>query len=251
MSYVEVTEESGVAILKLNRPPVNALDADTLNELSDRIDDLHAQDVDAAVLTGIEGIFSAGADLERVLESSSAEVDAGIDALSRNFRTLFTFPRPIIAAVNGHALAGGAVITCACDYRIMGRSGRIGAVEHAAGVPFPSWALEVVRHNVPAGHFQEVVLLGRAYEPEDALRIGLIDAIVDDERLMDRALQIARRFAEIPRVTYASTKSLARRPTVEHAEAEARRTDEDVKRAWSSDEVRSAIRKRLESLKGG
>jgi enoyl-CoA hydratase len=250
MTAIDATSDGGIVVLRLDRPPVNALDVETLNELSDRIDDALEGDADAVVVTGTGEIFSAGADLEKVLASGPADVHAGIDALSRNFRTLFTFPRPIVAAVNGFALAGGAVITCACDHRVMGRTGRIGAVEHSAGVPFPSWALEVVRHNVPAGHFQDVVLRGRAYKPEEALRLGLIDEVVDDERVLSRATEIARELALIPRVTYALTKALARQPSVVLAEDGARRTDDEVKRAWNSVEVREAIQRRLDSLGG-
>jgi enoyl-CoA hydratase len=250
MTAINVSSEDGIVILRLDRPPVNALDIETLDALSDRLDEARGNDVDALVITGTGGMFSAGADLRKVLAGDPSEIDQGIDSLTRNFRTLFTFPRPIVAAVNGFALAGGAVITCGCDHRLMGRTGAIGAIELSAGVPFPSWALELVRHNVPAGHFQEVVLLGRAYESEDALRIGLVDEIVDDERLMPRALEVARELARVPRATYAHTKAMARGPSVELADRVARETDEAIKQAWRSDEVHAAIRRQLEALRG-
>jgi enoyl-CoA hydratase len=132
----------------------------------------------------------------------------------------------------------------------MGRTGAIGAIELSAGVPFPSWALELVRHNVPAGRLQEVVLLGRAYEPEDALRMGLVDEVVDNERLLPRALEVAGELARVPRTTYAQTKAMTRGPSVERADRVARETDDDIKAAWKSDEVRSAIRRQLDALKG-
>lgn len=247
MSAIHRRVEGSIVILQLNRPPVNALDVETLNELSDAIDEARENDVEAAVITGTGKVFSAGADLLRVLESEPGDVDEGIDALTRNFRALFTFPRPLIAAVNGHALAGGAVITCACDHRVMGRHGRIGAVELAAGVPFPSWALEVVRHNVPEGHFQEVVLLGRAYRPPEALRLGLIDEVAEGD-VLRRGLEVANEMAQVPRRTYALTKQMARAASVAAADRGAKETDEDVKAAWNSDEVRAAIRRRIESL---
>ena len=248
MGVLTSTQHEAVLELRLDRPPVNALDVETLDELSDAMDAAARDDVDAVVLTGTGSIFSAGADLLKVLESDAADVDAGIDALTRNFRTLFTFPRPFVTAINGHALAGGAVIACASDHRVMGQRGRIGAVELAAGVPFPSWALEVVRHNVPAGHFQEAVLTGRAYRPDDALRLGLIDEIVEPDRVLERALEVARELAEVPRRTYALTKGMVRAPSVDAADRGAVATDEAIKAAWNSDEVRAAIRRRIESL---
>ena len=90
---------------------MNALDVDTLNELSDSFDEAAEDDTRAVILTGTGKTLSAGADLVRVLAGDDEYIDAGIDALTRNFRTLFEFPKPVVAAVNGHALAGGAVLS--------------------------------------------------------------------------------------------------------------------------------------------
>jgi enoyl-CoA hydratase/carnithine racemase len=249
MASIAAERSGDTLILRLDRPPVNALDVDTLDELSDCLDEAERSDVSALVVTATGPVFSAGADLWRVLEGDAAYIDTGIVALSRCFKSLFTFPRPLVAAVNGHALAGGCIIAAACDRRVMSSTGgMIGAIELTAGVPFPAWALEVLRFSVDNTYFQEIVYFGRGYKPEDALARGIIDEVVPAGELMDRALEIAGRLARIPPQTFSLTKAAMRRPTVEAADARAAATDEEVKAAWRSPEVHSAIREQLERL---
>lgn len=249
MPAIASERRDGTLILRLDRPPVNALDVDTLNELSDRLDAAESEDVRAIVLTGTGSVFSAGADLFRVLEASPQEIDEGIVALSRAFRTLFVWPRPVVAAVNGHALAGGCILTCCCDHRIIADSaGTIGAVELKAGVPFPVWALEVLRYAVNNEHFQEVVYRGRSYPPEQARAMGLVDEVVSADGLIPHALEIADELAAVPPTTFGLMKRALRKGAVEVATREAAATDEEIKAAWRSEEVHDAIRALLASL---
>ena len=248
---VRIEDRDEVRVLRLDRPPVNALDVDTLHELADGLDAANADGtVRAIVLTGTGKVMSAGADLVKVLEAEDDYIDAGIDALTRAFRTLFVLPKPVVAGINGHALAGGAVLACGCDHRVMGEgSGRIGAIELAAGVPFPAWAIELVRHGVNNSHFEEVVYFGRSYEPSAALQVGLVDELAPSGDVMDVAVERARELARVPSTTYALTKRSSRAATVGMAEA-LTRYDDEVKAAWRSDEVKDAVRRQLEALRG-
>lgn len=236
-------------MIRIDRPPVNALDVDTLNELSDELDRAAGDETRAVILTGTDSTFSAGADLVKVLQGDEAYIDAGIDALSRNFRTLFEFPKPVVAMVNGHALAGGAVLTCACDYRVMGKwAGEIGTIELAAGVPFPAWALELVRYAVPTRYFQEIVYYGRSYVPETALEKGLIDEFVADTLLVARAIEVAHELLKVPATTFALTKRSMRAATSAAAE-ELTKFDDEVKAAWKSQEVQAAVQRQMDALR--
>ena len=249
MGAVNSEVQDGVLVLEIDRPPVNALDVDTLNELTARLETAVWEEQGAVVITGSGSTFSAGADLRRVRDGGADYINAGIVALSQAFEGLFVFPRPVIAAVNGHALAGGCVVACACDYRVMSESaGRIGAVELKAGVPFPSWALEIIRFAVNNHNLQEVVLTGRSYEPEEALAKGLVDEVVPDDELMKRALEMARELSEVPADTFRLTKRALRKPSVEAAIKGAASTNEEVKATWRSPEVQEAIRKLLVTL---
>lgn len=241
--------DDGITILRIDRPPVNALDADTLNELSDSFDEAAEDDTRAVILSGTGKTLSAGADLVKVLAGDDAYIDAGIDALSRNFRTLFEFPKPVVAAVNGHALAGGAVLTCGCDHRVMGKwAGSIGAIELSAGVPFPAWALELVRYAVKSEYFSEIVYFGQSYVPEVAVEKGLVDEVIADTLLMPRSIEVAHELMKVPADTFSLTKRSMRAATAQAAES-LMRFDDDVKAAWKSKEVQDAIKRQMAALR--
>ena len=247
MSNIVTEERDGVVVLRIDRPPVNALDVDTLVELSDGLDSSREEGHDALVLTGAGRVFSAGADLRRVLDADADYAAAGIAALSRAFETLFTHPHPVVAAVNGAALAGGAILTSACDHRMIASGAVIGAIELRAGVPFPAWALEVLRYAVDDRHFQEITYFGEAYEANDALSVGLVDEVISGGQVVDRAVEVARRLGSVPRASFELTKRSMREPTAAAARA-ATRWDGDVADAWASSEVRDAIREQLARL---
>jgi len=249
MPSLKRREEGQLLVLTLDRPPVNALDVETLDEISHALDDAGSAP-DAVIITGTGKVFSAGADLPLVLEGTPDQIDAGITALARCFETLFLYPRPLVAAINGHALAGGAVIACAADRRIMGDShGLIGAVELKAGVPFPAWALEIVRHAVNNHHVEEIIYFGRSYSPEEGLRVGLVDELVSAPDVMPRAMEVARELAAIPRDTFRLTKESLRRWTAEAANRGMAQSDEQVKEAWRSPAVHDAIRSLLATIR--
>lgn len=243
---LRIEERDGVAVAHLARPPVNALDRDLLQAIGDGFSELAASDVPAVVLTGEGSSFSAGADLFSVLEGNTEYIEGTVPALSAAFSSLFEFPKPVVAAVNGHAIAGGAVLTCACDYRIMAEdSGRIGCSELKVGVPFPTYALEIIRFAVAPQNFQEIIYLARAYDPDDALEKGMLDEVIEPGRLMDRAIDLAQRFARIPRDTFATMKKIIRQPTLDRIAAYGADHDAKAKRGWSSDDVQDSIREFL------
>src|SRR5438552_8032829 len=206
--------------MRLNAPPVNALDRDVLLEITATLHAIEATDARAVVLTGSGSAFSAGADLFRVLNEGDDYLETSLAALTEAFGTLFRFPLPVVAAVNGHAIAGGAVLVCASDHRVAAAGNhKIGFAELRVGVPFPAWALEIARWGTRPANLQEVIYFGRSYDPEGALARGLVDEIVEPESLMERALSVARRLAAIPPVSFRLMKESLRRPVVERVRA--------------------------------
>jgi enoyl-CoA hydratase/carnithine racemase len=248
---IDVERNGRIAVIRLNFPPVNALDAEVLAALTARLDEVDHSNAEAVVLTGAGSSFSAGANLFRVLDEGEEYVRSSVPKLARAFGALFTFPRPVVAAVNGHAIAGGAVLTCACDWKIAAAGDlKIGFGELRVGVPFPTWALEIARFSVRPVSLQEVIYFGRTYSPDDAMNRGLIDEIVPPDRLLDRAFEVAERLASMPKVTFEQTKRALRRPTVEWVRKHNARDDRIVRDAWMSDEVRGAIRAFLDKTFG-
>src|SRR5262245_24552651 len=208
---IERSDEDGVAVLRLAHGRANAMDVELCDAITDAI--AKVASAPAIVLTGTGGIFSAGVDLKRLAAGGREYLGAFLPALSRMFERVFFHPAPVVAAVNGHAIAGGCVLACAGDRRVMApRAGRIGVTELLVGVPFPAVALEMMRFVVPAHRRQEVLYLGGTYEAPDAVERGLVDECVEAAAVVPRALEIARTLAAIPRETFALTKRHLRQP---------------------------------------
>jgi len=213
-----------ITVLRMDHGKANAMDVELLDGLSEALAEADASDAQALVLTGTGRIFSAGVDLFRVLDGGAEYLGRFLPALSRALKDLFAFPRPVVAALNGHAIAGGCILACACDHRLMARGadgsggsggGRIGVPELRVGVPFPSAALEILRFAIPRQHLQEVAYVGRTFSAEDALARGLVDELVDPDSLADRAIEAARNLAAIPPGTFQLSKRQLRRPTLD------------------------------------
>lgn len=235
-------------VLRLEHGKANALDAELCEALTERLAEIESQPGSrAVVLTGSGGIFSAGVDLFRVLQAEETYLDRFLPALRGAFRTVATFPKPVVAAVNGHAIAGGCVLVCACDHRIMARGeGVIGVPELRVGVPFPGDIIDIVRRATPVDRHREIILGGRNYPPDQALERGLVDELADPDALLERAIEAARELTSIPAAVYALTKrQLATDRAGEDAELM-----EEVVATWKAPETHARIRDWLERSLG-
>jgi enoyl-CoA hydratase len=162
--------------------------------------------------------------------------------MNHAFEALFAFPKPLVVAINGHAIAGGCVMSCCADYRIMGReSGRIGIPELLVGVPFPVVPLEIVRFATPPQHVQALIYRGLTLPADEALGYGLIDAIADPDRLLDEAVAVAEGLAAVPFEAFHLTKRLLREPALRQMR-EGGVIDAVVQDAWAGETVQSAVR---------
>jgi enoyl-CoA hydratase len=160
---IEVTERDGVVLLRLAHGKANAMSMELCEALTARFAAISS--ARAVVLTGTGHIFSAGVDLKRLVEGDAAYVRKFLPALSTMLATVFSHPAPVVAAINGHAIAGGCVLACAADRRLMVRdAGRIGVTELLVGVPFPPVAMEIMRCATAPQLF-----LGRALEAANGL----------------------------------------------------------------------------------
>ena len=246
-NLVECTDRDGIAILTLAHGKASAMDLELCGAVEDALREAEQSSAKAIVLTGRGGIFSAGVDLFRVVEGSAADVERFLTAMRDLFIRVFTFPKPAVAAVNGHAIAGGCVLACACDYRLMASGpGTIGIPELKVGVPFPAIALEVVRAVVSPPFLQDLVYTGRVCAPEEARRVGLIDDVVSSERLVERACEVAAEFAAHPAASFAIAKQMLRQPAMDRVTAAASSTDRRVFELWSAPATRAAIREYMD-----
>jgi enoyl-CoA hydratase len=235
---IEFEERGVVTILRMARGKGNALNLELARALVDALDGLERSPARAGILTGQENIFGAGVDLPAVIEGGAAYVRQFLPLLQRVIERLVTFSKPLVAAVNGHAIAGGAILMLCCDQRLLARgTARVGLTEILVGVEFPAWGLEVARFATAPQHFSTLICRGRTWQPEEALARGLVDELVEADQLLDRACGVAEELAAIPTATFTATKMAVRRPLIEAARRQAALTDATVLERWCAPET--------------
>lgn len=216
MSGIRIERDSTIATLFLDRPPVNAIDNDLLDRAHAALTDLATQsDLRALVITGAGRCFSAGLDLKLVPHYSTAEQRRTIDGINRLVAYLYALPIPTVAAINGHAIAGGLIVALACDQRIATTAPcQIGLTEARAGIPFPAVAMAVLRAELAPAVARRLTLVARNYGPDAALADGILDALYAPEILLAQARALATDLAGIPRDAYARIKHQLRGDTI-------------------------------------
>jgi enoyl-CoA hydratase len=244
-------ERDGITVIRLAHGKANALDLELCNALRDELGELQRRQTLAVVLTGTGQIFSAGVDLFRLLEAGDDYLDRFLPALSAVLIDVFACPRPIVAAINGHAIAGGCIIGAACDYRVMAAgAGRVGVPELAVGVPFPTAPLEILRFALSPPVLHDLIYTGRTWPAADALARGLVDEVVAPASLIDRSVEMARQLASVPAPSFQLTKQMLRRPVLDRIRLTAPMLDGDVANVWRARESREAVRAYLERTVG-
>lgn len=239
---LERDENDGIRLLRMAHGKANAFDVELLHALAAEFDDAGQSDARAVVLTGAGGIFSAGVDLFQLQGGGRPYLEKFLPALGAAFFKAYTFSKPLVAAINGHAIAGGCLLACAADYRLMAEGqGRIGVPELTVGVPFPPTAIEILRSCLPAGALNKLIYLGKTYMPDEALGAGLIDEAVPAGALLDRATERAARLARVPAASFAMTKRLLRAPGLERL-ASSNHLAREVLDIWARPETQDAIR---------
>lgn len=240
---IEVKINDGVAVLTMTHGKANALDIEFCEVLAARFKELRRSDAKAVVVTGQGKIFSAGVDLKRLSEGGADYVRKFLPALHELYDAAFHHPKPVVAAINGHAIAGGCVLACCADRRIMAReSGRIGVTELLVGVPFPALAFEIVRFAVPPRHLPEFTLSGATYMTDVALQRGWIDEIAEPGDLMEDAIAVAHELALLSPAAFAQTKAQIRQPVAERLKQSEEATDKAVTTIWTAPATLAYIR---------
>ena len=217
--HVSVQARGEIALVRIDRPPANAMDRELLGDVVAAQERLAAEEPAAVVMTGREGFFSAGVDL-KLAPTLDAEAQAAmVDGINRMAADWYGFPRPVVCAVNGHAIAGGMILALCGDHRVAGPAGRFGLTEARVGIGFPAVAIAVVRAELSPPAARELVLRGELMDSQAALERGLLDELVEQDAVLDRALEVAADLAALPAQGYAFIKRQLRAPVI----AEARR----------------------------
>jgi enoyl-CoA hydratase len=214
MSHVTLSADAGVTVLTIDRPPANAFDLPLLDELAAAMGQL-SDDVPAAlVVAGRPGCFSAGLDLKSVPSYGPAEHRHMVQAINTLVLTAYGLPCPVVAAVTGHAIAGGLVLTLCADYRIASTDGRYGLTEVKVGVDFPKAAIGVVGAELSTAAARVLVLGNRLVDAQESARLGVFDELVAPEEVLSRAVTVAGELAAFPARSYARAKADLREETL-------------------------------------
>ncbi|PWU20638.1 MAG: enoyl-CoA hydratase/isomerase family protein [Candidatus Rokuibacteriota bacterium] len=239
---IEHERRGDIAWLRLHHGKANTLDLELLEALASALDKEAESSARGVVITGSRHIFSAGVDLRRLLAEPPSYLDTFLPALDRVFRIALFLPKPVVAAVNGHAIAGGCVLACTCDRRLAARGpGRIGVTELLVGLPFPAVALEALRAVLPPSRLSEAVLTGRTWPLDEAAAIGFVDEVVPADALDERAQIAAEALASIPASSFALAKRHLRQPLRDALEVHGNTIDAEVARIWGSGAARAAV----------
>ncbi|SRR6266478_1208211 len=239
---IEVSHRADVAVVQMIHGKANALDLDLCETMTARLEELKTSLSRAVVITGQGKIFSAGVDLLRALADGPIYLRKFLPALSTLFETVFLYPKPLVAAVNGHAIAGGCVLACAADRRLMARgSGRIGVTELLVGVPFPVIALEIMRSGTAPHLCAGSIFSGATFPPEEALARGFIDATIDADDLMERAVAGAQSLAALSPAAFALTKRQLRQAALDRCASDRLRFDAAIEEIWLAPETFARI----------
>lgn len=244
---IEMARRGGVAILTLAHGKASAFDVELCAALIESFKELETDSCSAVVVTGRGSIFCAGVDLLRVVEEGAPYVARFLPALSDAFERIFAFPKPLVAAVNGHAIAGGCILACCADRRIMARNGgRIGLPELQVGVAFPPVPLEIVRFAVNPRFLPELLFNGGTFEAESAVDAGFVDAAVDGASLIDEAVRAAETLALRPAAAFALTKRQLRALALDRMRSARGTLDADIETLWSAPATLDSIRSYIE-----
>lgn len=247
---IERRDGDGIRVLKLAHGKVSAMDIELGEAFIAEMKAAMDPSVKAVIVTGTGSSFSAGVDLFRVLKDGPEYGRRFLPVLDELLRAALTLPKPVVAAINGHAIAGGCILAAACDHRIMTEgTGRIGIPELAVGVPFPALPLQIMSARLNDGALRDLVYTGRTVQIDEAKALGLIDEKCPSGMLLDRATEVARKLASIPAEAFALTKAAFYTPILERtnqlAEVNAR-----VVEAWLQPHTYDTIRAYLEKTVG-
>ena len=247
----------GVRLLTLDRPPANAITAGLLADLSAALDDAREDPaVRAVVLTGEGRFFSAGLDLRGGIDFQAAtSTGPAVDpfgALRTCLLNFLRFPKPTVAMLRGHAIAGGLILVLACDYRL-GVNGeyRVGLNEVEIGASFPKAAFEIVRLRLTHQQASELLLGAAVYPAAQAVRLGVVDELIAADTFEATAFRRAARLGAFPRDAYAHTKAALVADAIARIQAEAPEEAMRTASVWMSPESVAARAAQQQKLTKG
>jgi enoyl-CoA hydratase/carnithine racemase len=197
--FVRLEAEQGVGTIRLDRPPMNAINEELLRDLHDAaIDASTREDIRAVVLYGGEKLFAAGADIKMMADKSSAGVKPMITAMQDVFSIVEEIPKVTVAAITGFCLGGGLELAMCADFRYAAEDARLGQPEIKIGIIPGAGGTQRLPRLVGPARAKDMIFSGRFVQAEEAQAIGLVDAVFPAAEVYERTVEAARRYADGP-----------------------------------------------------
>jgi 3,2-trans-enoyl-CoA isomerase len=217
MNFVLSSIENDIATVTLQRGKVNALNEPMVEEIGDLFRTLETDTaVKSIIFTGSGKFFSFGFDVPEFLQYPKEDFVNYLEKFTNLYTYLFQFPKPVVAALNGHTIAGGCMLATACDVRIMASGkGKISLNEITFGAPVFAGSAEMLRFSVGSRNAQAILYSGAMYSAEDAFQLGLVDQVSSEHTLEEDARKVAEEFAGKDSTAFRSIKKLLRKPVAE------------------------------------
>ena len=236
MSFTELETSDGIATVSLARGKVNALNGAVVAELRGRLEELEGDsEVRAVVLTGRGRFFSFGFDVPEFLTFSKEEFTTYLAAFTGLYTYMFLYRKPVVAALNGHAVAGGCMLALACDGRVMAAgNAKISLNEITFGSSVFAGSTEMLRFWVGSAAATKVLYSGAMFSAEEARSLGLVEEVQPEGAVLDRARQVASDLASRSASAFTSMKFLLRRPVVEEMRRREQESIREFVEIWYS-----------------
>lgn len=219
MANITTERLDDLAKLTVDDGKANAMDLAFFSALDAALDD--CRDARAVVITGREGMFSAGLDTKVLANLDTEGLIELLVAFGRTMLRVWGESRPIVAAATGHAVGGGTILSMCCDHAVAAAGGfRWGLIETSIGLPMPSWILSIARGNVRMDRLDDLVLPGRMVDAAAAVEVGFADDVVPGMQVIETAVEHARQLAELPADAYSYTKRQLRGRAIDSALAD-------------------------------
>ena len=217
MSLMHVSRDGEIATLILSRGKVNALNEPMVEELTKSFEDLETDnEVRSIIFTGSGKFFSFGFDVPEFLNYSKSDFIRHLEKFTNFYTYLFLFPKPIVAALNGHTIAGGCMLATACDFRLMvtGKA-KISLNEITFGSAVLAGSVEMLKYCVGSRNAQSILYSGSMYSAEEAFQLRLVDQVSSEDALTEDARKVAQEFAQKDSSAFRGIKHLLRQPAAE------------------------------------
>jgi len=205
--FVTIERSQGVAVIRMDRPPMNALNLQMQGELQAAALEVSGDaSVGAVIVYGGPSVFAAGADIKEMVGMSHADMAYASQTLHQAFTSIATIPQPTIAAINGYALGGGCEVALCCDLRIAGEDATLGLPEITLGIIPGAGGTQRLPRLIGASRAKEMIFTGRFVGAEEAGRIGLVNRVVAADAVIEEARSLAERWARGPGLALRAAK---------------------------------------------